>query len=382
MNFKQIILAGAVITTATLTTLNSVQAEKKIFNDVPVNHWSEKAINDLANRKIVYGYGNNKFGFGDKVTRGQVARMLYNYLKPQDVDTSFQTPFTDIKGNMFEKEILAIVKAGIMIGYGNDKFGPNDMLTREQMAVVLANAFKLKANSITNFKDVDKNYWATKAISALQENKLSAGTGNDMFEPKVIVTREQYSQFLYNAINKVEKPEVKPEVKIEATKETTSEINLPASLDKSLVTNDVTYNQIAVNILQVSQISISEQAQSLVRDINKKYNTNLKFSNIGLGIKLLDEDMHLPTDSIGGQLLVEGPAENDFEIKSLYNNEAVVELTKKWVTLLVPELNLNQEIQEAVDKHTMNNYYLKGDYRVRIMNSESDKVMRVQVEPK
>ncbi|WP_255450542.1 S-layer homology domain-containing protein, partial [Bacillus sp. AR2-1] len=215
MNFKQIILAGAVITTATLTTLNSVQAEKKIFNDVPVNHWSEKAINDLASRKIVYGYGNDIFGFGDKVTRGQVARMLYNYLKPQDVDSSFKNPFTDIKGNMFEKEILAMVKTGVMTGYGNGKFGPNDSLTREQMAAVLTNAFKLKANSITNFKDVDKNYWATKAISALQENKLSAGTGNGIFEPKVIVTREQYSQFLYNVINKVEKPEVKPEVKPE-----------------------------------------------------------------------------------------------------------------------------------------------------------------------
>lgn len=402
MNFKQIILAGAVITTATLTTLNSVQAEKKIFNDVPVNHWSEQAINDLASRKIVYGYGNDTFGFGDKVTRGQVARMLYNYLKPQDVDSSFKNPFTDIKGNMFEKDILAMVKAGVMTGYGNGKFGPNESLTREQMAVVLTNAFKLKANSITNFKDVDKNYWATKAISALQENKLSAGTGNGIFEPKVIVTREQYSQFLYNVINKVEKseekpevkseekPEVKPEMKQEPMKERTTgakkgtkpEINLPAYLDKSLVTNDVTYNQIALNMLQVSQISISDQAQSLVHDINTKYNTNLKFSNIGLSIKLVDEGMPLPTDSIGAQLLIEGPAENDFEVKSLYDNEAVVELTKKWVTLLAPDLNLDQEIQEAVEKHTMNNYYLKGDYRVRIMNSKSDKVMRVQVEPK
>ncbi|WP_370513135.1 Surface layer protein [Bacillus sp. AR2-1] len=167
-----------------------------------------------------------------------------------------------------------------------------------------------------------------------------------------------------------------------AKKGTKSGINLPANLDESLVTSDVTYNQIALNMLQVSKISISDQAQSLVRDINKKYNTNFKFSNIGLSIKLVDEGIPLPTDSIGAQLLIEGPAENDFEMKSLYDNEAVVELTKKWVTLLAPDLNLDQEIQEAVKKHTMNNYYLKGDYRVRIMNSKSDKVMRVQVEPK
>ncbi|MCT4574494.1 S-layer homology domain-containing protein, partial [Bacillus thuringiensis] len=35
------------------------------FNDVPANHWSTKAIYDLTNRKVVQGYGNNIFGFGD-----------------------------------------------------------------------------------------------------------------------------------------------------------------------------------------------------------------------------------------------------------------------------------------------------------------------------
>ncbi|PFJ58215.1 S-layer homology domain-containing protein, partial [Bacillus thuringiensis] len=186
------------------------------FNDVPANHWSTKAIYDLTNRRVVQGYGNNIFGFGDNVTRGQVARMIYMYVKPADADASFKNPFIDIKGHLFEKEILALAKAGLVNGFGDGKYGPDDILTREQMAQVLTNAFKFKATKTSKFADVDKNSWSYGAISALEENGVTIGTGGNMYSPKMFVTREAYSQFLYNSINvieKVQKPEVKPDPK-------------------------------------------------------------------------------------------------------------------------------------------------------------------------
>lgn len=91
-------LLGAGAFTAKADSTDSLK-----FNDVPANHWSTKAIYDLTNRKVVQGYGNNIFGFGDNVTRGQVARMIYMYVKPADADASFKNPFTDIRGHMFEK---------------------------------------------------------------------------------------------------------------------------------------------------------------------------------------------------------------------------------------------------------------------------------------
>ncbi|MDA2549939.1 S-layer homology domain-containing protein, partial [Bacillus cereus] len=196
------------------------------FNDVPANHWSTKAIYDLTNRKVVQGYGNNIFGFGDNVTRGQVARMIYMYVKPADADASFKNPFTDIKGHLFEKEIRALAKAGLVNGFGDGKYGPDDILTREQMAQVLTNAFKFKATKTTKFADVDKNSWSYDAISALEENGVTIGTGGNMYSPKMFVTREAYSQFLFNSINAVEKetkPEEKPEVKPDPKPETKPE---------------------------------------------------------------------------------------------------------------------------------------------------------------
>ncbi|HDR6408948.1 TPA: S-layer homology domain-containing protein, partial [Bacillus thuringiensis] len=210
--------ALTIMGTAVLGTGASVSAADNTdslkYNDVPANHWSTKAIYDLTNRKVVQGYGNNVFGFGDNVTRGQVARMIYTYVKPADADAGFKNPFTDIKGHMFEKEILALAKAGLVSGFGDGKYGPDDILTREQMAQVLTNAFKFKGTKTTKFADVDTNSWAYGAISALEENGVTIGTGGNMYSPQMHVTREAYSQFLYNSINVVEKkkPETKPEV--------------------------------------------------------------------------------------------------------------------------------------------------------------------------
>ncbi|MBU5220013.1 S-layer homology domain-containing protein [Bacillus albus] len=378
------------------------------FNDVPANHWSTKAIYDLANRKVVSGYGNNVFGFGDNVTRGQVARMIYAYVKPIDADTSFKNPFTDIKGHMFEKEILALAKEGLVAGYGEGKFGPDDILTREQMAQVLTNAFKFKATKTTSFTDVDKNSWAFNAINALEENGVTAGTGSNKYSPQMHVTREQYSQFLYNSINAVEKeakpevkpetkpetkpeekpevkPETKPEEKPEVKPETKPEIKpetkpeVPAGLDENLVQPDFDFHPSALENPTVKK-QLAPEAQNILKEINSKYNTNLKYTNLNGAVTILDKGMYYPEGSYaGGQFVVEGGGDT-FKIGFLDNNPATVELTKKWVTYLTG-LDLNQEIQNAVDSKTINNYQ-KGNFKIRIGKTMIRDTMSILIEPK
>ncbi|HDR3452130.1 TPA: S-layer homology domain-containing protein [Bacillus thuringiensis] len=414
------------------------------FNDVPANHWSTKAIYDLTNRKVVQGYGNNIFGFGDNVTRGQVARMIYMYVKPADADASFKNPFSDIKGHLFEKEIRALAKAGLVNGFGDGKYGPDDILTREQMAQVLTNAFKFKATKTTSFTDIDKNSWALKAISALEENGVTIGTGGNMYSPYTHVTREQYSQFLYNSINAVEKetkpevkpdpkpeekpevkpdpkpeekpevkpdpkpeekpevkpdpkpeekpevkpdpkPEEKPEVKPDPKPEEKPEVKpdpkpeVPAGLDANLVQPDFKYNPTVLENPNVKQ-QLAPEAQNLLKEINNKYNTNLKYDNLNGAVTILDKDMYYPEGSyIGGQFVIEGGG-NKFKIGFLDNNEATVELTKRWVTYLTG-LNVDQEIQETINAKGINNY-VKGNYKIRVGQTMVQNTMYIYVEAK
>ena len=72
------------------------------------------------------------------------------------------------------------------------------------MAQVLTNAFHLKAKSNHTFNDVSTNSWASNAISAVQTNNIAKGVGGGNFAPNMDVTREQYAQFLYNAIQETE----------------------------------------------------------------------------------------------------------------------------------------------------------------------------------
>jgi hypothetical protein len=374
MNFKQLILAGTVIASTTLTPLINVQAAETVgFKDVPVDHWSYQAIMDLKEKNIVAGYGNGIFGFGDNITRGQVARLIYNYLKPAD-EPNAPNPFSDIQGHMFEKEILALNKAGIMNGFGNGKFGPDNVLTREQLAVVLTKAFNFKATSTTTFKDVDKNYWATNAISALQENKITTGTGDNKFEPQSLVTREQYALFLYNAINKSEKEHE----------------SKPTAIPQDLADELIYYHEGWMDSSSVLKKSISKEAQNLITEINAKHNAELKYIEIGgpRSEVVLFSPVLEGIPEFDGNFYVDGADENNFTVNFVIDRakdrKALIELGKKWITMINPNLDLSTEIDKIIASNTRTGTYhinknnLKIDISLEKQNRSSD-LMLVEI---
>ncbi len=182
---------------------DNTSQEEVEFADVPKGHWSEEAIHYLAKENIFKGYGNGQFGFGDNITRGQVASLVQRYLKLESKADQKET-FTDTKGHMFEKDIDAVAQAGIMQGDGTGEFRPDGVLTRYEMSVVLHKVFQLKAaeGNNVNFKDVQAGHWAEGYVKALADNNISKGDGKGNFLGDDFVTREQYAQFLYNAITK------------------------------------------------------------------------------------------------------------------------------------------------------------------------------------
>lgn len=105
---------------------------------------------------------------------------------------------------MFEKDIKAIVQAGIMTGDGTGAFRPDDALTRYEMAVVLQKHFNYNQKDKNNFKDVPQDHWAYKFVNTLRSNRISYGDEAGNYNGNTLVKREEYAQFLYNAIAKTE----------------------------------------------------------------------------------------------------------------------------------------------------------------------------------
>ncbi|PFL17679.1 S-layer protein [Bacillus cereus] len=207
------------------TNGSDVKAAKAgVFSDVPTSHWSYPAIKDLASKNIISGYGNGKFGFGDVATREQVAALIYRVLVPNKQGGTFSNdgaryvlkdgstlnnPYRDIRSDstMFPEEVLTLTKLGVFKGDGNGGFRPKDSVSRAEMAQIIQNAFQVSAKQKHTFNDVPNGFWAENAISAVQSNGIASGTGDGKFEPAKTVTREQYAQFLYNAL-KYKKPEI------------------------------------------------------------------------------------------------------------------------------------------------------------------------------
>ncbi|MDA1526908.1 S-layer homology domain-containing protein [Bacillus cereus group sp. TH260-2LC] len=208
-------------------------ASTKEFPDVPKNHWALEAINDLTSKGIIAGYDNGKFGFGDVVTREQVAALMYRALKPE-AKSDYKNPYSDISAGttMFPKEILALTDMGIFVGDDKGTFRPKESLTRAEMSVILQKAFKLEVKAPHTFDDIDATYWwAKEAISALQSNGVAAGNGLGGFDPSGVLTREGYAQLLYKAM------QIKKGVPVEQPSYINLDVTLPSNVTAQEIDN-------------------------------------------------------------------------------------------------------------------------------------------------
>lgn len=189
----------------------AASASENAFTDVQSGQWYTKAINEMAAKGIIAGQGDGTFGLGQDVTRAQVATFM---VKAKGLETgTTKTPFTDVaEDNMYAKFIAAAEANKIMAGLGEGKFGPNEKLTRAQMAQLLVNAYGFKAdeNNKKTFSDIDDLSWATakSSIETLASLGLATGYGDGTFQPNKVVSREEAAQFIYNAMD-YKQPEAK-----------------------------------------------------------------------------------------------------------------------------------------------------------------------------
>jgi hypothetical protein len=197
MKFKHVVATGIIATT--LVSGGNIQAKNTTFSDVPKGHWAEQAINHLASKGIVSGYGSGKYGLGDHVTRGQAASLIARYLGIKSHDERIK--FTDVRGHMFEESIKAVVQKGLMTGDSSTSFKPDNPLTRYEMAVILQKAFELPIYRGNLFHDVPLNHWAIDAVSALYDTGITSGIGGYNYGGNKLVTREEVAKFFYSAMN-------------------------------------------------------------------------------------------------------------------------------------------------------------------------------------
>lgn len=191
---------------ATANTENAVKAVDGTeahasinFGDVNKNDWFRDAVDYALDNGIMSGYNASTFGPNDKLSRAMVVQVLYNYEgKPA---TDAEGKFPDVKtGDWYFNATRWGAKKGVVSGYGNGNFGPNDNVTIEQVAVILHNYSGKPAASGDASALGAHSDWAAGALSWAAANGVLKNVPYGAVTETA--TRAQTAQMLMNFLNK------------------------------------------------------------------------------------------------------------------------------------------------------------------------------------
>lgn len=172
----------------------------KSFKDVQ-NHWAKPDIEILASKLIVKGASATEFAPEAKITRAEFAALLVRSLGL--TEAAAVAKFTDVKsGDWYAGVIGAAVQAGLVSGFENNTFKPNDNITREQMAIMIAAALKQadkqqqvsdnQDSLLAKFKDKTTiSSWAQNSVAQSIQAGIIQGMTESTFVPEAPATRAQ-----------------------------------------------------------------------------------------------------------------------------------------------------------------------------------------------
>lgn len=142
------------------------------FNDVSANDWFASAVDYVTGKGMMNGTADNTFSPKANTTRGMVVTVLYRL---ENQPSTSAASFTDVASGAYYANAVAWANAnGIVSGYGSGKFGPNDKVTREQLAAILYRYAQYKKYDVSVGEDTnilsydDAQSLSSYAIPAIQ----------------------------------------------------------------------------------------------------------------------------------------------------------------------------------------------------------------------
>ena len=177
----------------------------KTFSDVPSTSWAAEAVTFASARELFNGTSETTFSPEETTTRGMVATVLYR-LEGQP-DQALASVYSDVSGDAWYADSVAwAAENGIVNGYGDGQFGPNDSVTREQFVVMLwryVGSPEAEDHDLA-FTDADQvNSYAHEALCWAVENGVLNGNGSGQLLPGGTTTRAEAAQMLKNFMENI-----------------------------------------------------------------------------------------------------------------------------------------------------------------------------------
>lgn len=182
------------------------------FKDVEDEHWAKEAIEFLGEKEIVKGREKEIYEPESQITRAEFVTILARVVEKEKIvmeDDSKMKEYTDIEEHWAIEDINKFTKNGVLNGYLDGTFRPDEVITREEVAKVISEVIEKGALNITKegqikeFNDVEGDGWANKYIEKMSQISLIEGYEDGGFKPKNAITRAEIAQIIYKLMNQI-----------------------------------------------------------------------------------------------------------------------------------------------------------------------------------
>ena len=192
----------ALILTLSLSVTAYAAVEDTGFSDVAADAWYADAVTYVRDNGLMSGTSDTTFTPGGTMTRGMLVTTLYRMAgSPSLENEDLGYPFADVPGDAWYADGVYWARlAGVVGGYSEDQFGPDDPVTREQIAAILWRyAGSPAAESGTDFADEGSiSAYAAQAVDWARTNGIVNGVEGNRFLPQSSATRAQVATILRN----------------------------------------------------------------------------------------------------------------------------------------------------------------------------------------
>ena len=180
------------------------------FTDVSEKDWFYGDVMFVYENGLMLGTSKTLFSPHGTATRGMMATILWR-MEGSPVPKG-KNSFTDVEaGKWYADAITWTAENSIFAGYGKDKFGPDDPITREQLAAIFYRYVDYKGYDLTvkgnldKFKDADKiTDYAKTAMQWAVGSGLVKGKSGNLLDPQGTATRAEIAAMLHRFIEKYE----------------------------------------------------------------------------------------------------------------------------------------------------------------------------------
>lgn len=178
------------------------------YGDVKESEWYYESVAYMYNKGIMTGLKPTVFGPTGKVSRAQFATILYRISGANSV--KYSSKFPDVpKGQFYTDAVMWAASEGIIKGYENGYFGPGDLITREQMAVLLYRYVQYLGADVSNKNSLehfpDSRFVSGFALEAMQwanAEGIIMGNADSTLAPRAYADRASCATMMMRFMEK------------------------------------------------------------------------------------------------------------------------------------------------------------------------------------